>query len=121
MITTFDQIALLRRITKEVDKDSKEAKKFLKDKEKSDPNASSSSGSSGGVGASKRPGGIASIMNVISGKKQKMGCLDKSKLDWNNFVKEEGIKEELETHNKGKDGSVYLELDLKRNSLIIFI
>ena len=89
-----------------MDKDSKEAKKFLKDKEKSDPNASSSSGSSGGVGAIKRPGGIASIMNVISGKKQKMGCLDKSKLDWNNFVKEEGIKEELETHNKGKDGLV---------------
>ena len=56
--------------------------------------------------AVKRPGGIASIMNVISRKKQKMGCLDKSKLDWNKFVKEEGIKEELETHNKGKDGSV---------------
>ena len=97
---------LLRRITKEVDKDSKEAKKFLKEKEKSDTNASSSSSS--GVGVNKRPGGIASIMNVISGKKQKMGCLDKSKLDWNSFVKEEGIKEELETHNKGKDGSVYL-------------
>ena len=109
MISTFDQIGLLRRITKEVDKDSKEAKKFLKDKEKSDPNASSSSGSSGGAGVSKRPGGIASIMNVISGKKQKMGCLDKSKLDWNNFVKEEGIKEELETHNKGKDGYIKLE------------
>ena len=92
------------RITKEVDKDSKEAKKFLKDKEKSESNASSSSSCI--VGASKRPGGIASIMNVISGKKQKMGCLDKSKLDWNSFVKEEGIKEELETHNKGKDGSV---------------
>ena len=102
-----------------MDKDSKEAKKFLKDKEKSDPNASSSSGSSGGVGASKRPGGIASIMNVISGKKQKMGCLDKSKLDWNNFVKEEGIKEELETHNKGKDGLVYVKSELTRNSLFI--
>merc|ERR1712117_662440 len=102
----FDFAGESVKVTKEVDKDSKEAKKFLKDKEKSDPNASSSSGSSGGVGASKRPGGIASIMNVISGKKQKMGCLDKSKLDWNNFVKEEGIKEELETHNKGKDGLV---------------
>ena len=104
-----------------MDKDSKEAKKFLKDREKSDSNASSSSGSSGGVGAIKRPGGIASIMNVISGKKQKMGCLDKSKLDWNNFVKEEGIKEELETHNKGKDGSVYLKLELKRHSLFHLI
>ncbi len=33
-----------------------------------------------------------------------MGTLDKSKMDWNKFVSEEGIKEELETHNKGKDG-----------------
>jgi hypothetical protein len=35
-----------------------------------------------------------------------MGCLDKSKLDWNGFVAEEGIREELSTHNKGKEGYV---------------
>ncbi len=40
----------------------------------------------------------------FAGKKPKMGTLDKSKMDWNKFVSEEGIKEELETHNKGKDG-----------------
>jgi len=43
-------------------------------------------------------------MGVISGKKPKMGTLDKSKMDWNSFVQEEGIKEELQTHNRGKDG-----------------
>ena len=83
------------RITKEVDKDSREAKKFLKTQQNATPSPS---------GSVKRPGGLSSIMNVISGKKAKMGCLDKSKLDWNKFVAEEGIKEELETHNKGKDG-----------------
>ena len=36
--------------------------------------------------------------------KVKMGCLDKSKLDWNSYVEAEGIKEELATHNRGKDG-----------------
>lgn len=52
-----------KRITKEVDKDSKEAKKFVKDKEEAEkmkPDAST---------GTKRPGGgLASIMNVISGK-----------------------------------------------------
>ena len=43
-------------------------------------------------------------MGAISGKKTKMGTLDKSKMDWNQFVNEEGIKEELVTHNRGKDG-----------------
>lgn len=81
-----------------MDKDSKEAKQFLKQKEKEETEM-----------AQKRPAsaatsGLNSIMGVISGKKPKMGTLDKSKMDWNKFVSEEGIKEELETHNKGKDG-----------------
>ena len=45
-------------------------------------------------------------MGLISGKKPKLGTLDKSKMDWNTFVEQEGIKEELQTHNKGKDGLV---------------
>ena len=51
-------------------------------------------------------GGLSSIMGLISGKKPKLGTLDKSKMDWNTFVEQEGIKEELQTHNKGKDGLV---------------
>ena len=31
---------------------------------------------------------------------------DKSKLDWEKFKEKEGIREELESHNKGKDGYV---------------
>lgn len=83
------------RIVKEVDKDSKEAKKALGQSGSSDSPTTSSL---------KRPGGLSGIMDVISGKKKKMGCLDKSKLDWNKFVEKEGIKEELVTHNRGKDG-----------------
>ena len=82
-------------MTKEVDKDSKEAKKFLDKKEQESSSSST---------PTKRPGGLSSIMNVISGKKQKMGCLDKSKLDWDKYVSETGIREELSTFNKGKDG-----------------
>ena len=37
---------------------------------------------------------------------------DKSKLDWEKFKEKEGIREELENHNKGKDGYVYQELVL---------
>ncbi len=33
---------------------------------------------------------------------------EKSKLDWDKFKKKEGIEEELQTHNKGKDGYVYI-------------
>ena len=79
-----------------VDKDSKEAQKYLKQQEE----ASTS--------LKRKPGGLNSIMGAISGKVTKMGTLDKSKRDWNEYVADAGIKEELQTHNKGKDGSVYL-------------
>lgn len=48
-------------------------------------------------------GGIASIIGQL-GKKSKLSTLEKSKLDWNNFKKKEGIEEDLERHNKGKEG-----------------
>jgi len=79
------------KVSKQVDADSKEATKFLA--EASNPQTV------------KRPGGLASVVGSIT-KKPKMGCLDKSKLDWNNFVTENNIKEELKTHNMGKDGYV---------------
>lgn len=60
-------------------------------------------------GKSKAPKGLAGIGSVLSqlGKKQKISTLEKSKLDWDRFKKEENIEEELATYNKGKDG--YLE------------
>ncbi|XP_055608206.1 craniofacial development protein 1 [Uranotaenia lowii] len=62
------------------------------------------------IGGSARPtlgsGGLGSVLNQI-GKKNKLTTLEKTKLDWKQFKSHEGIEEELETHNKGKDG--YLE------------
>ncbi|XP_058835767.1 craniofacial development protein 1 [Topomyia yanbarensis] len=51
-------------------------------------------------------GGLGSVLNQI-GKKNKLSTLEKTKLDWNSFKRTEGIEEELQTHNKGKNG--YLE------------
>lgn len=53
-------------------------------------------------------------MFSFQGKKTKMGCLDKSKLDWDSFVEKEGIKEELSTFNKGKEGFVEKQAFLER-------
>lgn len=68
--------------------------------------------SNGNSGPSKpfpgRPsgGGLGAVLSQI-GKKNKLSTLEKTKLDWNNFKRNQGIEEELQTHNKGKDG--YLE------------
>jgi hypothetical protein len=48
-----------------VDKDSKEAKKFVKDQEEAEKKAIKRPAAASGGGS----GGLASIMNVISGKK----------------------------------------------------
>ena len=93
----FDFAGEMVTVSKEVAADSSEAKKYLKSQEEDSKAAPVSSS------GSKRPGGLAGIVGSI-GKKQKMGVLDKSKLDWNSFVSQEGISEELKTHNKGKDG-----------------
>ena len=58
--------------------------------------------------------GLNKFVSAIANKKQKMGCLDKSKLDWDSYVENEGIKEELETFNKGKDGYVEKQMFLER-------
>lgn len=54
----------------------------------------------------KRPtgvGGVGSFINIL-GKKKKMSVLEKSQMDWNTFKCDEGIGEELRTHNRGKEG-----------------
>lgn len=50
-------------------------------------------------------GGINSVLSLI-GKKGKLSTLEKSKLDWDGFKAKEGIVEDLERHNKGRNGSV---------------
>lgn len=59
------------------------------------------------VSAVKKPSGLANVLNQI-GKKSKLTILEKSKQDWDGYKKKEGIVEELITHNKGKDGFVFL-------------
>ena len=97
----FDFAGEMVTVSKEVSVDSAEAKKFMKSQEEGEKTAETDT--SLGGGERKRPSGLAGIVSSI-GKKQKMGVLDKSKLDWGKFVDEEGISEELKTHNKGKDG-----------------
>lgn len=59
------------------------------------------------MSAVKTSGGLANVLNQI-GKKSKLTILEKSKQDWDVYKKKEGIVEELITHNKGKDGFVFL-------------
>ena len=61
-------------------------------------------------------GGLSSILGQI-GKKNKLSILEKSKLDWNSFKKQEGIEEQLQTHNKGKDGFLEKQDFLQRTDL----
>ena len=101
------------KIEKEVAADSAEARLTLPDVQKSTHESESTTEatrgpSSRGRGA-KRIAGLGGISSVLGqlGKKAKISTLEKSKLDWDNFKKEEKIDEEINTHNKGKDG--YLE------------
>ncbi|XP_030387144.1 craniofacial development protein 1 [Scaptodrosophila lebanonensis] len=72
-------------------------------------------------GIAKRPangnaGGLGSLLNQL-GKKKKMSVLEKSQLDWKDFKSGEGIDEELQTHNKGKDGYLERQDFLQRTDL----
>lgn len=86
------------QITKEVAKNSKEAKNNTQ-------NAVSVK--------AKRPGGLQGILGKMN-KKPKLSTLEKSKLDWSNYKEEEGISDELRTYNKGKDGFIQKKLFLER-------
>ncbi|XP_033123726.1 craniofacial development protein 1-like isoform X2 [Anneissia japonica] len=97
----FDFAGEKVEVKKEVDANSKEAKKSLKEitseKTFDKPTTSSS------LGIKRPQGGLGSILNKIS-KKPKIGTLVKSRLDWNSFKQKEGIDDKLKLHNKGKNG-----------------
>lgn len=84
-------------VDKEVAADSKETR--LLEKRQGDAKSTAL--------ASKKPGGVASVLGRLMNKKQKISTLEKSKLDWDSYKRSEGIAEDLRTHNRGKDG--YLE------------
>ncbi|XP_055917424.1 craniofacial development protein 1 [Eupeodes corollae] len=69
-------------------------------------------------GSVKRPagGGIGSILGQLD-KKKKISVLEKSKLDWDSFKTTEGIDEDLQTFNKGKDGYLQRQDFLERTDL----
>lgn len=86
-------------VEKELDKDSKEAKKILVEQSKAAEQKV--------LVRPKIGGGLSTVVGQVLNKKNKMSILEKSKLDWDGFKKTEGITEELANHNRGKDG--YLE------------
>ncbi|KAL1923283.1 uncharacterized protein VTP21DRAFT_8263 [Calcarisporiella thermophila] len=89
------------KVTKELPKDSKEApSSSAQDKASSKP----SSKPRGGRPA-RAPSKLAALSAKYANKPKKLNTLEKSKLDWKNFVDSEGIEHELKQHNK--DG--YLE------------
>lgn len=99
------------KVEKEVSLDSTEARLSLSSADNSvktgDSTASAGKGSGRGRGFKRAGlGGISSVLGHL-GKKAKISTLEKSKLDWDNYKKQENIEEEISTHNKGKGG--YLE------------
>lgn len=73
-----------------------------------------------GIGAPGRGGvaggGLSSVLGQL-GKKNKLSILEKTKLDWSGFKQNEGIDEELQTHNKGRDGFLERQDFLERTDL----
>ena len=63
-------------------------------------NQSNSTAKAGGF---NRRSGVGSILDQLT-KKNKISVLEKTKLDWDGFKKEEGIQEDLKTHNQGRGG-----------------
>lgn len=61
-------------------------------------------------------GGLSSVLGQL-GKKNKLSVLEKTKLDWTGFKRNEGIDEELQTHNKGRDGFLERQDFLQRTDL----
>uniref|UniRef100_A0A1B6KAI7 Craniofacial development protein 1 n=1 Tax=Graphocephala atropunctata TaxID=36148 RepID=A0A1B6KAI7_9HEMI len=67
-------------------------------------------------GRGRGGGGLASLIGQL-GRKNKLSTLEKSKLDWDRFKKDEGIEEDLQTHNKGKEGFLEKQDFLQRTDV----
>lgn len=48
-------------------------------------------------------GGLSGVLGQLN-KKNKLSTLEKSKLDWSTYKQDEGIEEEIQSHNKGRNG-----------------
>lgn len=71
------------------------------------------------VSGIKRPsigGGLSSVLSQLT-KKNKLSVLEKTKQDWDGFKDDQGISEELQTHNRGRDGFLERRDFLERTDL----
>lgn len=100
-------------VEKEVDAGSKEAKKLLAEQEKQ----KQASEQQTVLVRPKVGGGLSTVVGSILNKKNKMSVLEKSKLDWTGFKRQEGIEEELATFNRGKGGYLEKQAFLDRTDL----
>ncbi|CAL1265170.1 unnamed protein product [Larinioides sclopetarius] len=64
--------------------------------------------------------GIDSVLGTILNKNKKLNVLEKSKMDWATFKKDEGLENELEKINKGKQGFIERQRFLERSDLRSF-
>jgi len=62
--------------------------------------------------------GLANVLNALNARsKQKLGTLEKSKIDWENYKREQNIQEELQSHNRSKNGYMDKQEFLQRTDL----
>ncbi|XP_044005178.1 craniofacial development protein 1 isoform X2 [Aphidius gifuensis] len=96
------------KVEKEVPIDSAEARLKLSTTELTSNSSAKKIGNNSTICGGRRGGlgGLSSILSNI-GKKTKISTLEKTKLDWDNFKRDEKLDEEITNHNRGKDG--YLE------------
>ncbi|GBM01370.1 Craniofacial development protein 1 [Araneus ventricosus] len=64
--------------------------------------------------------GIDSVLGTIMNKNKKLTVLEKSKKDWDTFKTDEGLDNELEKVNKGKQGYIERQRFLERSDLRSF-
>lgn len=89
------------------------------DRKSEESNVDEKANKSTSISAFNRPrsgGGLSSVLGQL-GKKNKLSVLEKSKIDWSGFKRNEGIDEELQTHNKGRDGYLERQDFLQRTDL----
>lgn len=99
-----EEITVTKEIEVDVKKsDSKDIKKLNEQPSSSLAKGLQQAAKFSGKSSATNTGGLGSLLGRL-GKKQKISTLEKSKLDWDNFKSVEGIEEEIQTHNKGKDG-----------------
>ncbi|XP_037043857.1 craniofacial development protein 1 [Bradysia coprophila] len=98
----FDFAGEKVEITKEIEETTTSTTNEKADGKSSGP--SNGAGRRPPTGGLKRAGGgIGSVLGHLT-KKNKISVLDKSKHDWDSFKRNEGIDEQLQTHNRGRDG-----------------